>query len=229
MISERGHVDMDEAFNRLRAFARNNNRGLTEVAESLVAGTINIDAVWDRRRVPPPPPRARRSTALGGRGLIASPGRCAACDFGVPCLHGAKHRSSRVAPVLGYALVYEEIPTCAPGTCVTITRRLRSTGSVAQWDSAIQRSRVPAVLTERLDTRRSSCGADQWRTRHRHPQQRAAGVSRRTSTTVVVEMADMTFMDCCGYGGLVAARRALAGKWGLADAAPPGRASPRSC
>ena len=27
--------------------------------------------------------------------------------------------------------------------------------------------------------------------------------------TVVVEMSDMTFMDCCGYGGLVAARLAL--------------------
>jgi anti-anti-sigma factor len=27
--------------------------------------------------------------------------------------------------------------------------------------------------------------------------------------TVVVDMADMTFMDCCGYGGLVAARRVL--------------------
>jgi anti-anti-sigma factor len=26
---------------------------------------------------------------------------------------------------------------------------------------------------------------------------------------VVVEMADMTFMDCCGYGGLVAARHIL--------------------
>jgi anti-anti-sigma factor len=26
---------------------------------------------------------------------------------------------------------------------------------------------------------------------------------------VVVDMADMTFMDCCGYGGLVAAREAL--------------------
>ena len=33
MIAERGHVDMDEAFSGLRAFARNNNRGLTEVAE----------------------------------------------------------------------------------------------------------------------------------------------------------------------------------------------------
>jgi transcriptional regulator with GAF, ATPase, and Fis domain len=55
MISERGHVDMDEAFNRLRSYARNNNRGLTEVAESLVVGTTSIDAVWDRRRPPPPP------------------------------------------------------------------------------------------------------------------------------------------------------------------------------
>lgn len=26
---------------------------------------------------------------------------------------------------------------------------------------------------------------------------------------VVVEMADVTFMDCCGYGGLVAARQVL--------------------
>ncbi len=26
---------------------------------------------------------------------------------------------------------------------------------------------------------------------------------------VVVEMAEMTFMDCCGYGGLVAARQVL--------------------
>ena len=35
---------MDEAFTRLRSYARNNNRGLTEVAESLVAGN-------DQRRV----------------------------------------------------------------------------------------------------------------------------------------------------------------------------------
>lgn len=27
--------------------------------------------------------------------------------------------------------------------------------------------------------------------------------------SVVVEMAEMTFMDCCGYGGLVAARQVL--------------------
>ena len=27
--------------------------------------------------------------------------------------------------------------------------------------------------------------------------------------SVVVEMAEMTFMDCCGYGGLIAARQVL--------------------
>ncbi len=56
MIAERAHVDMDEAFNRLRSYARSNNRGLTEVAESVVAGRINVDALWERRRPPPPPP-----------------------------------------------------------------------------------------------------------------------------------------------------------------------------
>jgi hypothetical protein len=65
MIAERAHVDMDDAFSRLRAFARNNNRGLTEVADALVAGTIGLDAfgerrsIVDRRRVPPPPPSRR--------------------------------------------------------------------------------------------------------------------------------------------------------------------------
>ena len=36
---------------------------------------------------------------------------------------------------------------------------------------------------------------------------RACLAGRRTA--VVVEMSDMTFMDCCGYGGLVAARNDL--------------------
>ena len=36
---------------------------------------------------------------------------------------------------------------------------------------------------------------------------RACTAGRRT--TVVVEMSDMTFMDCCGYSGLVAARNDL--------------------
>ena len=55
MIAERAHVDMDDAFARLRAFARNNNRGLTDVAEGLVAGTVSVDSVTQVRRPPPPP------------------------------------------------------------------------------------------------------------------------------------------------------------------------------
>jgi GAF domain-containing protein len=63
MIAERAGVDMDDAFARLRSFARNNNRGLTEVAEGLVDGSIAVDvlserrASGDRRRPPVPPPR----------------------------------------------------------------------------------------------------------------------------------------------------------------------------
>jgi GAF domain-containing protein len=45
MIAERNNVGMDEAFLRLRAFARNNNRGLTEVAEALVAGTMPLNSL----------------------------------------------------------------------------------------------------------------------------------------------------------------------------------------
>jgi GAF domain-containing protein len=65
MIAERAGVDMDDAFARMRAFARNNNRGLTEVAEALVAGTIPVEnfrerrAPGERRQPPPPPPNAR--------------------------------------------------------------------------------------------------------------------------------------------------------------------------
>ncbi len=62
MIAERGKVDMHDAFTRLRRFARNNNRGLTEVAEELVAGTLGIELFSERRSSsdrhrPPPPPR----------------------------------------------------------------------------------------------------------------------------------------------------------------------------
>ena len=63
MIAERNRVDMDEAFSRLRAYARNNNRGLTGVAEALVTGTLDVDAVGAARRRPPPP-----SKRQSGRG-----------------------------------------------------------------------------------------------------------------------------------------------------------------
>jgi GAF domain-containing protein len=56
MIAEHNRVDMDDAFSRLRAYARNHNRHLTEVAEALVAGTTSVDAIKAAKR-PPPPPR----------------------------------------------------------------------------------------------------------------------------------------------------------------------------
>jgi GAF domain-containing protein len=58
MIAERARVDMDQAFLRLRSFARNSNRGLSEVADSLVSGTLDIDALTQGRRTPPPPTRS---------------------------------------------------------------------------------------------------------------------------------------------------------------------------
>lgn len=58
MIAERNSTDMDEAFSRLRSYARNNNRGLTDVAHALIAGTITADTVAPIRRRPPPPGRA---------------------------------------------------------------------------------------------------------------------------------------------------------------------------
>lgn len=59
MIAEYGGVDMDEAFSRVRSYARNHNRGLTEVAEALVAGTIDINVIRSGRRPPIPPPPSR--------------------------------------------------------------------------------------------------------------------------------------------------------------------------
>lgn len=49
MIAERDGIDMDAAFAKLRAYARNHNRRLTEVAESLVTGNLPIDALRVRR------------------------------------------------------------------------------------------------------------------------------------------------------------------------------------
>jgi GAF domain-containing protein len=42
MIAEHAQVDMDEAFRRLRGFARANNRRLTEVAEGVIEGRLAI-------------------------------------------------------------------------------------------------------------------------------------------------------------------------------------------
>jgi transcriptional regulator with GAF, ATPase, and Fis domain len=45
MIAEHARVDMDRAFNRLRAYARNHNLGLTAVAEAIVDGSLTIESV----------------------------------------------------------------------------------------------------------------------------------------------------------------------------------------
>ena len=58
MIAGRYGVDMEVAFSWLRTFARNNNRGLTDVAEALVSGSTLIDAVRPGVR-PTRPPSAR--------------------------------------------------------------------------------------------------------------------------------------------------------------------------
>lgn len=51
MIAERAQLDMEQAFQRLRRHARNNNRGLTGVAEAIVSGALTVDELD-----PPPTP-----------------------------------------------------------------------------------------------------------------------------------------------------------------------------
>ncbi|MEI8238498.1 MAG: GAF and ANTAR domain-containing protein [Actinomycetota bacterium] len=45
MICERSGLDMNESFDQLRSYARRSNRGLTELAESMVIGTISVDTI----------------------------------------------------------------------------------------------------------------------------------------------------------------------------------------
>jgi GAF domain-containing protein len=54
VISERAGLDLAEAFSRLRGYARNSNRRLTDVAEAAVDGTLDPLA-WA------PPARSARS------------------------------------------------------------------------------------------------------------------------------------------------------------------------
>ena len=53
VIAERAHIDMGEAFSRLRRYARDNNLRLTNVAQAAVDGTLDPSA-W----TPGPPSRA---------------------------------------------------------------------------------------------------------------------------------------------------------------------------
>ena len=57
MIAQHTSVDMDAAFRRLRDYARNNNRGLTEVAEAIAIGVLSVNAIT--RPAPPPGGRTR--------------------------------------------------------------------------------------------------------------------------------------------------------------------------
>jgi GAF domain-containing protein len=43
VLAERGHLDMNQAFERLRGYARSHNRRLTDIATAVVRGTIGPD------------------------------------------------------------------------------------------------------------------------------------------------------------------------------------------
>ena len=53
VISERAGVDLAEAFSRLRAYARNHNLRLTDVAQAAIDGTLD-PAAWARPGRPVP-------------------------------------------------------------------------------------------------------------------------------------------------------------------------------
>ncbi len=58
VLAERGGLDMDEAFARLRDFARHHNRRLTDVAHAVVTGVLPTEqllAEQERQSSPPPP------------------------------------------------------------------------------------------------------------------------------------------------------------------------------
>jgi GAF domain-containing protein len=54
ILAQHRSIDMDQAFNRLRQFARNNNRGLTDVAAALVAGDLRPTDFSGPPKRPPP-------------------------------------------------------------------------------------------------------------------------------------------------------------------------------
>jgi hypothetical protein len=43
VVAERTHVDVDEAFHRIRAYARSHNRRLGDVARQFIAGSLSTD------------------------------------------------------------------------------------------------------------------------------------------------------------------------------------------
>ncbi len=158
MIAERSNLDMDEAFARLRAFARNNNRGLTEVAEALVAGTLSIDAISP----------ARPTAATTDIAVTAD--HCQARDHGVRLMHG---RNRSLGAALLQTLVAPsrlEEPPCAHGTLVAIDGA--SSPSIS----------TTHVHAQRLDRGYVPRGRDLWRARRRQPQPGHASLPGRSPT-----------------------------------------------
>jgi AmiR/NasT family two-component response regulator len=47
-LGERAGLDMEEAFSRLRTYARNNNRRLADVAQDVIDGTLSAATVDPR-------------------------------------------------------------------------------------------------------------------------------------------------------------------------------------
>jgi anti-anti-sigma factor len=143
MIAEHDGVEMDDAFSRLRAFARTHNRRRTETAAAVVAGTVAIDSF------------ARPLRSPGTPGPLPRPLELEATDSDVPLfdLSESIEHGSSVIQVSG------------------------------QLDIATRNRCLEACL-----------GAHH--------------------VAVVVDMATLTFMDCAGYGALVAARRALQARGG---------------
>ena len=45
IVAERNHVSVDEAFKRLRSFARSHNRLLGQTADEIINGTLSADAL----------------------------------------------------------------------------------------------------------------------------------------------------------------------------------------
>ena len=57
ILAERGQIDVDAAFVRMRAHARHNNRRLGDVAADLIEGRLDPDALDPARDSPPPSAR----------------------------------------------------------------------------------------------------------------------------------------------------------------------------
>jgi anti-anti-sigma factor len=86
--------------------------------------------------------------------------------------------------------------------------RTRDLGAKAETEPSTTRDGLPfTVNVSRAGRRRVVQVGGELDIATRHLVRHACTAGRRKA--VVVEMADMTFMDCSGYGALVAARTAL--------------------